>query len=66
MKRDDFYADAKDGWYLTGGGNFHGGLAGGVALGPTALVARAGLRATERFNAVMPPMYASVGLGVAF
>ncbi len=64
--RDNFYADAKDGWYLTGGGNFHGGLAGGVALGPTELVARAGLRATERFNAVMPPFYASVGLGVGF
>lgn len=64
--RDNFYSDARDGWYLTGGGTFHSGLAAGLARGRTELVVRGGLHATERFNAMAPPMYASVGLGVGF
>jgi len=61
-----FYPDAKDGWYLTGGGTFHYGLAAGLTLGPTELVARYGWRRTERFGELTPPIYASLGIGVGF
>lgn len=64
--RTYFYPEAKDGWYLTGGGTFHYGAAGGVALGPTELELRAGWLRTEDFNDMMPPMYASLGLGIRF
>jgi len=64
--RTYFYPDAKDGWYLTGGGTFHYGLAAGVTLGPTELVARYGWRRTERFGELTPPMYGTVGIGVGF
>jgi len=64
--RTYYYPDAKDGWYLTGGGTFHYGLTGGLALGKAELVGRCGWRTTEDFNDLMPPMYASVGLGFGF
>jgi hypothetical protein len=64
--RQYFYPEAKDGWYLTGGGTFHYGLAAGVTLGPTELVARYGWRRTERFGELTPPMYASLGIGLGF
>jgi hypothetical protein len=64
--RQYFYPDAKDGWYLAGGGTFHYGLAAGLTVGPTELLARYGWRRTERFGDVTPPMYASLGVGVAF
>jgi hypothetical protein len=64
--RTYFYPDAKDGWYLTGGGTFHYGFAAGLGLGPTELVARYGWRRTEKFGELTPPMYVSLGFGVGF
>lgn len=58
------YADAKNGWYLDTGGTYHYGVTGGFALGRTEVAGRFGWRRTERFNAVMMPMYASVGVGL--
>jgi hypothetical protein len=54
------------GWYLDAGGSFHYGVAGGLALGRTEVVARAGFRRTEDWNTLSPPLYASIGLGFAF
>ncbi len=64
--RDYYYADAKNGWYLTPGGTLHAGLTGGASLGNVELMARAGTLRTERFNALIPPMYASVGMGIGW
>jgi hypothetical protein len=64
--RTHYYADAKDGWYLDAGGTYHYGLTGGLSLGRTEVVGRFGWRRTERFNALQPPVYASVGLGYGF
>jgi hypothetical protein len=61
-----FYPDAKDGWYLTGGGTFHYGLTAGLALGKAEAVGRVGWLRTENFGTMLPPMYASLGLGVGF
>jgi hypothetical protein len=61
-----FYPDAKDGWYLDAGGTYHGGIAGGLAIGRSEIVARAGLLKTERFKELTPPMYVSVGMGFGF
>lgn len=64
--RTYYYADAKDGWYLNAGGSYHYGLVGGVAVGPAEVVGRFGFHQTERFNAMAPPMYASLGVGYSF
>lgn len=64
--RTYFYPEAKDGWYLTGGGTFHYGATTGVAIGRTELALRAGWLRTETWDDIMPPMYASLGLGVRF
>lgn len=64
--RDNYYSDAKDGWYLDAGGTYHYGLLSGIAIGRTELVGRAGFLRTEDFNSLTPPMYASLGLGFAF
>lgn len=64
--RDHAYDDAKDGWYLDCGGTFHYGLLAGLTVGRTELVGRAGLRRTEDWNAVAPPFYGSLGIGVPF
>lgn len=64
--RTNVYPDAKDGWYLDAGGTYHYGLATGYAIGRAELVARAGWRRTERWDAVTPPMYATLGVGFGF
>ena len=64
--RTYFYPDAEDGWYSDTGGTVHYGLAAGVTVGRFELLARYGLQRTEGWNELTPPMYASVGLGVAF
>ena len=64
--RENFYADAKDGWYLDTGGTFHYGLAAGLALGRAELAGRFGWQRTEHFNTILPPMYTSVGVGFGF
>jgi hypothetical protein len=63
--RTHYYPDAKDGWYLDAGGSFHYGLTAGLALGKVELAGRAGLMTTEDFNDMTPPMYASLGVGIA-
>lgn len=64
--RENYYPDAKDGWYIDAGGNWHYGLAGGVAVKRTELLLRAGWHRTERYNELATPFYASVGVGVGF
>lgn len=61
-----FYPGAKDGWYLNAGGTFHYGFVAGATLGAVELMGRAGWQRTEDYKDLMPPMYASVGLGVGF
>jgi len=61
--RDNFYPEAKDGWYLDAGGTFHYGLTGGIALGRAEIFARLGWRRTERFNDLIPPVYGNLGVG---
>ena len=61
-----FYPGAKDGWYLNAGGTFHYGFAAGAALGPMELLGRGGWQRTENYKDLVPPMYASLGLGVGF
>jgi hypothetical protein len=64
--RTYYYADAKDGWYRAPGGTFHAGLTGGVTFGSIELAARAGTLRTERLNAMIPPIYVSLGAGVGW
>lgn len=64
--RDNFYSDAKDGWYLDAGGTYHYGVVTGVAIGRTELGLRAGWQRTEDFHDMLPPMYASLGIGLGF
>lgn len=64
--RTYFYPQARDGWYLDAGGTFHYGLTTGITVGRAELAARFGFMRTERFNDVVPPMYASAGIGVGF
>lgn len=64
--RTNFFADAKDGWYLDAGGTLHYGVAGGVTVRNAELMLRLGLQRTERYKQLTPPIYGSVGLGVGF
>lgn len=64
--RDNVYADAKNGWYLTGGGTYHYGVSSGYTLGKAELVGHVGWRRTERWKELTPPMYARVGVGFGF
>ncbi|MGH7468661.1 MAG: hypothetical protein ACRENP_11945 [Longimicrobiales bacterium] len=64
--RNNYYPDAKDGWYLDAGGTFHYGLVSGFSIGKAELVGRAGFLRTEDFHNLTPPMYASLGLGFSF
>ena len=64
--RETFYPDAKDGWYLDAGGTFHYGFAAGLAVRGVEVSGRFGWLRTEDFNDVMPPVYASVGVGFWF
>lgn len=61
-----YYPDAKDGWYLNAGGTFHYGVVGGVTIGRVELVGRLGMRRTESFKEVTPPLYGGLGIGVGF
>jgi hypothetical protein len=61
--RQNFYADAKDGWYLDAGGTYRYGLVGGVTVRRAEVMTRLGFLKTERYNKLMPPAYASVGVG---
>lgn len=61
-----YYPGARDGWYLDAGGTFHYGVSSGFALGRMEVVGRFGWLRTETWDQVMPPLYASVGLGFGF
>ncbi len=61
-----FYPDAKDGWYLDAGGTIHYGLAAGLALGRMEVAARFGWLRAENWEQMMPPMYATLGVGFGF
>lgn len=60
------YPDAKDGWYLDAGGIWHYGVAGSVAVGRLELLGRFGWQQTEEWNALDPPVYASLGAAIGF
>lgn len=62
--RENFFNDAKDGWYLDAGGYYRYGLAAGFAIGRMELSGRAGRQKTEKWNDMAAPFYASFGLGV--
>ena len=64
--RDNYYPDAKDGWYLDAGGTYHYGVTSGLTIGRTELVGRFGWQRTERFNKLMSPIYGGVGIGFGF
>jgi hypothetical protein len=64
--RKNFYADAKDGWYLDAGGTYRFGAAGGVTLGRAELVGRSGWLRSEYGNDVLPPFYGTLGVGFKF
>jgi hypothetical protein len=64
--RTYFYPEAQDGWYRDPGGTIHYGLSGGFTAGRAELLVRYGVLRTEEFNELTPPMYASLGLGLAF
>jgi len=61
--RTHFYPDAKDGWYLDAGGTYHYGLVSGFTVRKAEVMARMGLLRTEHYKQLMPPAYASVGVG---
>ena len=61
-----FYPDAKDGWYLDAGGTIHYGVAAGLALGRMEVAARFGWLRAENWDQMMPPLYATLGVGVGF
>jgi hypothetical protein len=64
--RTYFYPEARDGWYRNPGGTVHYGLSAGLSVGRTELLARFGQLRTEKFNELTPPLYVSLGCGVAF
>lgn len=64
--RRNYYADARDGWYLDAGGIYHYGVTAGIALGRAEVSGRFGWRRTENFREVSPPVYVSLGVGVGF
>jgi hypothetical protein len=60
------YPEAKDGWYLDAGGTYHYGLAVGITVGRAEVFGRCGFIRTEDFNDLVPPAYASLGVGIGF
>ncbi len=64
--RTHYYPDVKDGWYLDAGGTYHLGGAAGFALGRMEVAGRFGILRTEHLKEMMPPLYASLGVGFAY
>mgnify|MGYP000125222247 CR=1 FL=1 len=64
--RDHHYADAKDGWYLDNGAIKRLGLVGGVSVGRTELVLRAGIPRSQGGESLTAPAYVTFGLGIAY
>jgi hypothetical protein len=63
----DFYRslfpDARNGWYLDAGGTLRNGIAAGISRGRAEFVTRLGFQRTEDYNSMVPPVYASAGMG---
>ncbi len=58
LYKDNVYADAVDGWYISPAGRFKLGIQGGLTLFQgLSLNARAGYTITERFNDYTVPFY---------
>ena len=66
LYRNVAYSGAKDGWYSSTGGTLQAGLRGGYRVGRVELSLAAGIFATERLNAVVPPFYGTLGSTYAF
>ena len=64
--RDNFYADARDGWYSGTGGKLRAGAKGGVTIGRVEVVLRAGVTRTEALRDLDLPFYATLGANVRF
>jgi hypothetical protein len=64
--RDNFYADARDGWYGGTGGKLRAGAKGGATIGPVEVVLRAGVTKTETLQDLDLPFYATVGANHRF
>ncbi len=64
--RDLWYAEAKDGWFVENGGTWRFGATGGVTMGRTDLMLRAGVPRTQGGETLPVPGYLSVGMGVRF
>jgi hypothetical protein len=64
--RDNFYADAKDGWYGGTAGKLRAGVKGGVTAGPVEFVLRGGVMRTQTLQNLDLPFYATVGANVRF
>ncbi len=61
--RDQYYEDAKDGWYLNNGGTARLGLAMGTSIGGAELLLRAGVARTQGGEALTAPGYLTLGVG---
>jgi hypothetical protein len=64
--RQNYYPDARDGWYLDAGGTYRFGATGGIGWGRMEVVGRAGILRTERLNEATPPLYGSIGVGFRY
>ncbi|MBL0178680.1 MAG: hypothetical protein IPP98_06065 [Gemmatimonadetes bacterium] len=64
--RDQYYADARDGWYLNNGGTGRLGLMTGTSLGAAELMLRAGVGRTQGGEPLTAPAYLTVGVGFGF
>lgn len=66
LYRSVAYSGAKDGWYSSTAGTLQAGLRAGYRLGRVELSLAAGVLATEKLNAVVPPFYGTLGSSYAF
>lgn len=64
--RRTYYADAKDGWYIDTGGTRRLGVVTGTSLRGVELMLRAGVARTRGGEALVAPVYATLGMGFRF
>ncbi len=64
--RQTRYADARDGWYASTGGNLVYGIVFGHSVGPVDLILRAGQGRDIRGVSQLLPFYATLGVNVRF
>jgi hypothetical protein len=61
--RDQYYEDAKDGWYLNNGGTGRVGIMAGRSIGGAELLLRAGVARTQGGETLTAPGYLTLGMG---